>query len=136
MYNLSRIKLGRTGLIVTRLGIGGAYCKTPEGYISALDCGVNYIDTARVYNDKEDERIIGEAIQGRRNGLILATKTQRRDAEGARKDLETSLSLLKTDYIDIYQLHHLNTQLEREQALASGGALEEVLKAREEGLVR
>jgi len=136
MYNIPRIKLGRTEIIATRLGIGGAYCKSPEGYISALDCGVNYIDTARIYNDGDDERVIGEAIQGRRDNLILATKTIKRDAGGARKDLETSLNLLKTDYIDIYQLHHLNTQLEREQALAHNGALGEIQKAREEGLVR
>ncbi|MEK7396093.1 MAG: aldo/keto reductase [Candidatus Poribacteria bacterium] len=135
-YNIPRIKLGRTGIMVTRLGIGGAYCKSIEGYRSALDCGVNYIDTARIYNDGDDERVIGEAIQGRRDNLILATKTIQRDAAGARKDLETSLSLLKTDYIDVYQLHHLNTQPDREQALAHGGALEEVQKARDEGLVR
>jgi len=48
-YNIPQVELGRTGLMVTRLGIGGAYCKTPDGYIKALDCGVNYIDTARSY---------------------------------------------------------------------------------------
>jgi len=83
--------LGRTGLRVTRLGIGGAYCETPDGYRAALHCGVNYIDTARAYRDGEDERIIGQAIAGRRDRLILASKTQRRDAAGAREDLETSL---------------------------------------------
>jgi aryl-alcohol dehydrogenase-like predicted oxidoreductase len=135
-YNVPQIKLGRTGIMVTRLGIGGAYCKSAEIYRSAMDCGVNYIDTARIYNDGDDERVIGEAIQGRRDNLILATKTIQRDAAGARKDLETSLKLLGTDYIDIYQLHHLNTQPEREQALSKGGALEAVQKARDEGLVR
>jgi len=135
-HDLPRKVLGRTGLAVTRLGVGGAYCDSVEGYQTALDCGVNYIDTARIYKDGEDERVIGEAIRGRRDKLILATKTTQRDAESARKDLETSLRLLGTDYIDIYQLHHLNTQEEREQALASGGALEAVQKAREQGLVR
>jgi len=135
-HNIPQVKLGRTGLMVTRLGIGGAYCKTPDGYIKALDCGVNYIDTARLYEEGNDEKVIGEAIKGRREKLILATKTLKRDAEEARKDLETSLEMLGTDYIDIYQLHHLNTEPEREQALAKGGALEAVQKAREEGLVR
>lgn len=128
--------LGRTGLTVTRLGTGGAYCETADGYRAALDSGVNYMDTARAYRDGDDERVIGEAIQGRRHELTLATKTQQRDAEGARRDLETSLRLLRTDYIDIYQLHHLNTEEERDRALGTGGALEAVQKAREEGLIR
>ena len=105
--------LGRTGLVVTRLGTGGAYCETADGYRAALDCGVNYMDTARAYRDGDDERVIGNAIQGRRHELIIATKTAQRDADGARQDLETSLRLLGTDYIDIYQLHHLNTEEER-----------------------
>ncbi len=128
--------LGRTGLVVTRLGTGGAYCETADGYRAALDSGVNYMDTARAYRDGDDERVIGEAIRDRRHELILATKTQQRDAEGARRDLETSLRLLQTDYIDIYQLHHLNTEEERNRALGTDGALEAVQKAREEGLIR
>lgn len=135
-YNLPRTVLGRTGLKVTRFGIGGAYCKTADIYRTALDCGINYVDTARSYRDGEDEKVIGQAIQGRRDDLILATKTLQRDAEGARKELETSLRLLGVDYIDIYQLHHLNTQADREQALGPGGAIETVQKAREEGLIR
>ena len=128
--------LGRTGLVVTRLGTGGAYCETVDGYRAALDCGVNYMDTARAYRDGDDEKVIGTALQGRRHELILATKTQQRDAEGARRDLETSLRLLGTDYIDVYQLHHLNTEEERDRALGANGALEAVQKAREEGLIR
>jgi aryl-alcohol dehydrogenase-like predicted oxidoreductase len=133
---IPQITLGRTGLVVTRLGTGGAYCETADGYRTALDCGVNYMDTARAYRDGDDERVIGNAIQGRRHELTLATKTQQRDAEGARQDLETSLRLLRTDYIDIYQLHHLNTEEERNRALGANGALEAVQKAREEGLIR
>jgi len=123
-------------LTVTRLGIGGAYCESEDTYRAAIDCGVNYIDTARSYRDGDDEKVIGQAIKGQRDKLILATKTLMRDAAGARAELETSLKLLGTDYIDIYQLHHLNTQEEREQALAAGGALEAVQKAKDEGLIR
>ena len=72
-YDLPRATLGRTGLEVTRYGIGGAYCKTIDGYKAALDCGVNYVDTARSYHDGEDEKVIGQAIQGRRDELILAS---------------------------------------------------------------
>jgi len=135
-YEIPKTVLGRTGLTVTRLGTGGAYCESPDGYRRALDCGVNYMDTARAYRDGEDEKVIGQAIQGRRHELIIATKTQERSADGARRDLETSLRSLGTDYIDIYQIHHLNTQPERDQALGPGGAIETVQKAQEEGLVR
>jgi aryl-alcohol dehydrogenase-like predicted oxidoreductase len=135
-YQLPTAALGRTGLQVTRLGIGGAYCSTVEGYRAALDCGVNYVDTARTYRDGDDERVIGEALVGRRNRLLLSSKTQKRDAAGARAELETSLRLLRTDYLDIWQIHYLNTAADRAQALGSGGAYEAALKAREEGLVR
>jgi len=135
-YDIPTTTLGRTGLQVTRFGIGGAYCESVEGYQAALDCGVKYVDTARAYRDGEDEKVIGQAIKGRRDDLILATKTAQRDAKGARQDLETSLRLLNTDHIDIYQLHHLNTEEERDRALGPGGAMEAVRKAREEGLVR
>jgi aryl-alcohol dehydrogenase-like predicted oxidoreductase len=136
MYELPKAILGRTGLTVTRLGIGGAYCQTPDGYRAALDCGVNYLDTARAYRDGEDERIVGQAIAGRRPEIVLSTKTQQRDAAGARDDLETSLRLLGTDYVDIWHIHYLNTQAEREQALGPGGAMEAAIQAREQGLVR
>jgi len=135
-YDLPRTTLGRTGLEVTRLGIGGAYCETVEGYRAALDCGVNYVDTARSYRDGEDEKVLGQAIQGRRHDLILSTKTAKRDAEGAREELETSLRLLQTDYIDIYHIHCLNTAEDRDQALKPGGALETAQQARDQGLVR
>ena len=135
-YDVPTTVLGRTGLEVTRFGIGGGYCESAEGYGAALDCGVNYVDTARSYRDGKDEEVIGQAIRGRRDDLILATKTVQRDAEGARRELETSLRLLGTDHLDIYQIHHLNTQEERDRALGPGGAIEAVQKAREEGLVR
>ncbi len=135
-YEIPKTVLGRTGLTVTRLGIGGAYCESAEVYRRAIDAGINYIDTARAYRDGEDEKVIGTAIKGQRDKLIIATKTHQRDAISARKDLETSLQTLSVDYIDIYQLHHLNTQDGRVKALAPGGALEMAQKAREEGLVR
>lgn len=62
MLELPPTILGCTGLEVTRLGIGGAYCETPEGYQRALDCGVNHVDTACLYRDGEGEHVIGKAI--------------------------------------------------------------------------
>jgi aryl-alcohol dehydrogenase-like predicted oxidoreductase len=128
--------LGRTGMSVTRLGIGGAYSPTPEPYQQALDCGVNYIDTARVYLDGKNEAVIGEALVGRRHDVVLATKTASRDAAGARKELETSLQDLKTDYLDIWQMHFVNWLRDLDAILAPGGAMETAVQAREQGLVR
>ncbi|MHB1356098.1 MAG: aldo/keto reductase [Anaerolineae bacterium] len=128
--------LGRTGLVVTRLGIGGAYAATPEPYRQALDCGVNYVDTARLYLEGKNESVIGEAIAGRRHDLVLATKTIIRDAVGARKELEISLHDLGTDYLDIWQMHGIGSRRELETILAPGGAMETAFKAREQGLVR
>ena len=135
-YEIPKTVLGRTGLTVTRLGIGGGYCESVDGYRKAIDAGINYIDTARSYKDGEDEKVIGTAIKGQRDRLILATKTYERSAESARKELETSLQAFDVDYIDVYQLHYLNTKEERAQALASDGALEMAQKARDEGLIR
>lgn len=134
--DLPKTVLGRTGLVVTRLGIGGGYCDSADGYRAALDAGANYVDTARAYHDGRDERIIGQAIEGRRDDLVIATKTMQRDAAGARADLEASLGALKVDWVDIWQLHFVNTAADRERVLAPGGALEAALKARDEGLIR
>ena len=135
-YKLPTTTLGRTGLVVTRLGIGGAYCKSPEGYVQALDCGVNYLDTARAYHNGKDEEYVGEALVGRRKDVVLSTKTQQRDADGARRDLETSLKLLRTDYVDVWHLHYFNQEEDLDKALGPGGAYEAATKARAEGLVR
>jgi aryl-alcohol dehydrogenase-like predicted oxidoreductase len=136
VFKLPTAILGRTGLEVTRLGIGGAYCTTPEGYVQALETGVNYVDTAPAYHEGKDEGYVGEAIKGRRHNLVVATKTWKRDAEGARLELETSLRLLGTDCIDIWQIHYLNKDSELKKVLGPGGAMETAVKAREEGLIR
>ena len=136
MFVLPTTVLGRTGLKVTRFGIGGAYCQTPEGYKKALDTGVNYIDTAPAYHEGKDEGYVGEAIKGRRHNLTVATKTGKRDAPGARTELETSLRLLGTDYVDIWQLHYVNEASEIKEILGPGGAMETAVKARDEGLIR
>ena len=73
-YDLPVTILGRTGLAVTRLGIGGAYCETVDGYRAALDCGVNYVDTARVYRDGKDKRSSGKPSPGRERGSSFPPK--------------------------------------------------------------
>lgn len=133
-------KLGKTGYEISVMGIGGIPIQrvgqqvAEEVIAVALELGVNFLDTARGYTDSEEK--FGQALQGVRDRFILATKTPTRDAEGARRDLETSLRMLKTDSIELYQLHNVSTKAELDQVLAPGGALEAVLKAQEEGLVK
>ena len=70
----------------------------------AYDGGIRFFDTARAYSDSEEK--LGAVFEGMREKVFISTKTMAKDVEGFWKDLETSLSLLKTDYIDIYQFHN------------------------------
>ncbi len=70
----------------------------------ALDAGMYYFDTARFYTDSEAK--LGQALKGRRSEVIISTKTGAKDADGFWRDLETSLGLLQTDYVDLYQFHN------------------------------
>ena len=94
--------------------------------------GINYIDSARGYSVSEE--LIGQAIEGRRDKFVLATKTMSRDKEGMARDIETSLKNFRTDYIDLYQVHNPNLK-QLEQVCAPGGALEALLEAREAGKI-
>ncbi|HHW99655.1 MAG TPA: aldo/keto reductase [Firmicutes bacterium] len=133
------MKLGKTGYEVSVMGIGGIPIQrvgqevAEEVIATALEHGVNFLDTARGYTDSEEK--FGLALEGVRDRFILATKTPTRDGEGARRDLETSLRMLRTDSIELYQLHNVSTKADLERVLAPGGALEAVLRAQEEGLV-
>jgi len=97
---------------------------------------VNYFDVAPSYGDGEAESKLGPALAPYRQRVFLACKTQRRDAAGAREELERSLKRLRSGHFDLYQ-HHAVTKLEEvERIFAPGGAQELFLKAREEGKVR
>lgn len=100
----------------------------------AIDRGVNYFDVAPTYGDSQD--LLGPALEPYRDRCFLACKTIKRDAEGAREELEDSLETLRTDYFDLYQLHGLKTIEEVEATLGPGGAMETFIAAREEGKVR
>lgn len=131
--------LGKTGLKVSRMGFGGIPIqkvdanKTRELMLQMKAEGLNYIDTARAYTVSES--YLGEALEGIREDFILATKSMARTAEAMAKDIDLSLSLLRTDYIDLYQVH--NPSMEAlDQVIAPGGALEALLAAREQGKIR
>jgi uncharacterized protein len=101
--------LGRTGLKVTVVSFGAMLTPEPEVIRVALEHGVNYVDTARKYMSGKNEEIVSKAIKGRRDKVILATKTQpdSKSVIGIKQDVEASLRALKTDYIDVIQLHNL-----------------------------
>ncbi len=100
----------------------------------AIERGVNYFDVAPQYGNAQD--MLGPALAPDRDKVFLACKTLLRDAQGAEEDLQNSLRLLKTDHLDLYQLHSVTTDEDVEQILSRGGALETFVKARDRGLVR
>ncbi|MHC4640241.1 MAG: aldo/keto reductase [Planctomycetota bacterium] len=140
---LPRRVLGRTGKKVSIVGFPGLALihydqnRCNAGLHSAFERGVNYFDVAPAYGNGEAEIKMGIGLQGLdRSRIFLACKTKRRDKEGARKELERSLERLKTDYFDLYQLHHLRRPEEVKQALGPNGAMETILKAKEQGKIK
>lgn len=97
--------LGKTGLKVSTLGFGCMITSDPSVIERAADLGINFFDTARVYQGGNNERMVGAALKSRRSKVYLCTKTPARSREGALQDLETSLKSLGTDYIDVWYLH-------------------------------
>jgi predicted aldo/keto reductase-like oxidoreductase len=101
--------LGKTGLKVTTVGFGCMTTSDASVVERAADLGINYFDTARVYQQGNNERMVGAALKGKRKDIILSTKSISRDKQGALADVETSLRELGTDYVDIWYLHLKNT---------------------------
>lgn len=132
------VTLGKTGLKVSRLGLGGipiqrVGAEAAKKLLDAVEAaGINYIDSARGYSVSEE--LIGQAIEGRREKFVLATKTMSRDKEGMARDIEISLKNFRTDYIDLYQVHNPSLQ-QLEQICAPGGALEALMEARAAGKI-
>ncbi|MCJ7751442.1 MAG: aldo/keto reductase [Armatimonadetes bacterium] len=130
-------RLGKTDIEVTIVGFGGIpiQLETDENAIAAVrrayDLGVNFFDTARGYTTSEER--IGKALEGR--PYIVATKTGNREPDGAYQDVLRSLQNLRRDHIDLYQLHGVNDDEDLQKALAPGGALEALRRARDEGKI-
>ncbi|MCI3919118.1 aldo/keto reductase [Paenibacillus sp. TRM 82003] len=100
----------------------------------ALDRGITYIDTAAGYRNSEE--IIGDSISHRRNEYFLATKTAQRGYAEAKAEIERSLKRMKTDYVDLLQIHYVNKVDEYKAAMGENGAYEAALEAKREGKVR
>ena len=130
--------LGKTGLKVSRMGFGGIpiqrtdAASTKELIRWLCDHGVNYIDTARGYTVSEE--YLGEALEGIREKFVIATKSMSRTKEAMAADIDISLRNLRTDYIDLYQIHNA-TPADVETVTAPGGALEALQEAKAAGKI-
>ena len=130
--------LGNTGLKVSRLGFGGIPIQriTQEEATALIrklpEYGINYIDTARGYTVSEE--YLGIAMEGIRDKFVLATKSMARTREAMEKDIETSLKNLRTDHIDLYQVHNAPPD-QMNIVIGEGGALEALLEAKAAGKI-
>jgi len=100
----------------------------------ALDLGISYIDSARGYQDSEAK--MGQVVKERRDEVFLATKTHAKNRDEALEHLETSLSELQADHLDLWQMDDVSTRERMEHVLGKGGVLEAARRAQDEGLVR
>lgn len=136
---MNSVRLGKTELLASRVGMGGIPIQRPpfEEAVRvirrALDLGVTLIDTSRGYGESEER--IGEAIAGRRDHVIIATKGGWRDEAMAAEHIDTSLERLKTDRIDLWQFHGVNTLEGYEGLFAEGGAMTAAQKALRAGKI-
>jgi uncharacterized protein len=134
------VMLGKTGLEISELGFGGIPIirldmdTAIQVLRRAYDQGITFYDTANAYRGSEEK--IGRAFEGIREKIIIATKTLQRNAINATKHLENSLRMLKTDHIDLYQLHQIAQEKDWQAVTAPDGALEAVFKAKKEGKIR
>ncbi|WP_175551032.1 aldo/keto reductase [Spirulina major] len=137
--------LGKTGVSVPILGLGGAGPTTPINEAgrrgeaialveAALAAGVRYFDTAASYGASEEN--LGLVLPPYRDRLFLASKTAKLDRDGAWRELEQSLTRLKTDYLDLWQLHHISFTDEIDRFTGRNGAAQAFTEAKEQGIVR
>lgn len=137
---IERRSLGRTGEKLSIIGFGGIVvmdatpAQASNRVSEAIDYGINYFDVAPSYGDAELK--LGAALESYRKNVFLACKTTERSKEGSRKELEQSLKHLRTDHVDLYQLHAVTTTEDVEKIFSPDGALETYVAAQKEGKVR
>ena len=136
---------GRTGIFLPPLGLG---CQRlvdmhncPEDRAleilnAAIDRGIRYFDTAWVYSLGQSETRLGKVARHRRAEMWIATKTVARTRDAALRQLEESLVRLQTGHVDEWRLHHVADMAALDRCFAAGGAMEAMVEAREQGLVR
>jgi predicted aldo/keto reductase-like oxidoreductase len=132
-------RLGRTALQVSIVGFGGTWISelNTDSAVNvvkrAFDLGINYFDTAKLDGDSEEK--IGLALQNVRDKCIIATKTGSRTKKESLDDVQSSLKRLRTNKIDIMQLHGIDDEKTLKKAISNEGSLETCKKARSKGLV-
>jgi uncharacterized protein len=144
LHTVDRRRLGRCGVDVSilGLGLGGAFMDAYENQLdarhamleSALTKGINYWDTARSYGPSES--MIAPVLTRNRSRVFLASKSDSRDYDGFKRDLEESLRVLRTDYIDLYQLHDLRPSESANLSSIESGAVRAAREAREQKTIR
>ena len=135
-------KLGKTGVEVTILGLGGEGILRTFGHRKdayelinrAVDLGLNYFESARAYAGSES--YYGSALRERRKDVFLASKSHARSRKGAEEHLKETLHNMKTDYLDLWQVHDVREEQEIVEIFGRGGAIEAFSEARKEGTVR
>ena len=133
---------GKTGERLTIIGQAGgrfpmcSYEDAKAITLRAYELGVNYFDCARIYWDGKSEEVYGDVLPPFRKHIFLTTKSPQRSRQGAEADLEKSLRALKTDYLDLWQIHQVSTMDEVEQIFAPGGAIEAFEAAKKAGKCR
>lgn len=132
--------LGKTNIKVSVVGFGGIPVQrinseeTKKVLLKAEELGINFIDSGRGYSVSEE--YIGEALEGRREKWILATKSMVKDKKSMERDIEISLKNFRTNYIDLYQLHNIRTVEELERVLREDGAYAALLEAKAAGKIK
>lgn len=134
--------LGKTGVEVSCVGLGGEgvlrtfgqQTKAKAVIERALELGINYFESARAYSGSES--YYGMCLGARRKDIFLASKSHERSATGAKRHLETSLTNLNTDWLDLWQVHDVRSISDLKQIFAPGGAIETFDWAKRTGLVR
>jgi aryl-alcohol dehydrogenase-like predicted oxidoreductase len=135
-------RLGKTGTDVTILGLGGEGILRTTGYEreaydlinKAIDLGITYLESARAYSGSES--YYGKALRERRKEIFLASKSHARNKKGALQHLGETLKNMKTDHLDLWQVHDVRTKEDVDEIFGPEGALEAFQEAREKGLVR
>ena len=140
MGKVEKRSLGKTGEMLSEIGFGGILVMNvpPEEAASsvkmAIDAGVNYFDVAPTYGDAEIK--LGQTLEPYRKNVFLACKTDGRNRDNSRKELEQSLKNCRTDHFDLYQLHAVTKLDDVKTILGKGGAIETFQEARKEGKIR
>jgi len=133
---------GKTGEKLTVIGQAGgrfpmcSYEDAKAITLRAYELGINYFDCARIYWNGKSEEVYGDVLPPFRKKIFLTTKSPQRNRKGAEEDLEKSLRALKTDYLDLWQIHQVSTMDEVEQIFAPGGAIEAFEAAKKSGKCR